>query len=95
MALRRDEAGDTRLPGGPRPRRVQIGEPASTGTSVAEVKPVEVDWGQVFDNFGPEGVTALLEQLGVSTPAEVAGSIFSRYPPGYLPHASSGHSRDL
>lgn len=32
------------------------------------VEPVEIDWGQVLDNFGPEGVAELVEQLGVSAP---------------------------
>ena len=36
--------------------------------------PLEVDWGQVFDNFGPEGVAELVEQLGESA-QELAGAV--------------------
>ena len=44
--------------------RRQIAE--RRGCDVAEVVPAEIDWGQVLDNFGPEGIAELVEQLGVS-----------------------------
>jgi hypothetical protein len=44
---------------------------ARNGSAVSEapvprVEPAAIDWGRVLDNFGPEGVAALIEQLGIS-----------------------------
>ena len=44
----------------------------ASGAHVPVVEPAAVDWGQVLDNFGPDGIAEFVEQLGVSTPAEFA-----------------------
>ena len=63
------------------------GEPSVvTDSRFTEVDPVEeIDWGQVLDNHGPEGVAALMELLGVERRAPFMPQT-SRDGPNRAPH---------